>query len=170
MLVEQEKTSADTVEVTPETKVGTRAKTTKQVVVRKTPARTKASTSPKAVPRKTSELEQLEKARIGGSSEKEEVGDAKDLDSWKKEVSSLSIIEESVNKEELSVENVEEAKRVEDENVMKVEETPQEKEDIIGMEKLSTVDLKAEQPGKTQLLGVILLTSKLEGQCLRHLI
>lgn len=144
--VEQEKTSADTVEVTPETKVGTRAKTTKKVVVRKTPARTKASTSPKAVPRKTSELEQLEKARIGGSSEKEEVGDAKDLESWKKEVSSLSIIEESVNKEELSVENVEEAKRVEDENVMKVEETPQEKEDIIGMEKLSTVDLKAEQP------------------------
>ncbi|KAF7130208.1 hypothetical protein RHSIM_Rhsim10G0213500 [Rhododendron simsii] len=144
--VEQENASADAVEVTPETKVDTGAKTTRKVVVRKTPARTKTPTSAKAVPRKTPKSEQTEELKVGESSKKEEVGDAKDLDSSLKEESSLSIVEESVNKEELSAQNPEETKRVGDQNLMKGEEPPQEKEDGIGVEELSTVDLKAEQP------------------------
>ncbi|CAL5369107.1 unnamed protein product [Camellia sinensis] len=131
--VEQEKASADAVEVTPETKVATRVKKTR-TVVRKVLVRTKTPTSAKAVARQTPKAEGTEKLKGKESSEKEQVGDAKDVDYEKKEESSVSNVEESAKKEEPAVENVEETKTEEDQSVINVEELTKEEEKAVDVE------------------------------------
>ncbi|CAL5409781.1 unnamed protein product [Camellia sinensis] len=131
--VEQEKASADAVEVTPETKVATRVKKTR-TVVGKVLVRTKTPTSVKAVTRQTPKPEGTEKLKGKESSEKEQVGDAKDVDSEKKEESSVSNVEESAKMEEPAVENVEATKTEEDQSVMNVEEPTKQEEKAVDVE------------------------------------
>ncbi|PSS00493.1 Heterogeneous nuclear ribonucleoprotein like [Actinidia chinensis var. chinensis] len=107
--VEQPKAPADSVKVTPETKVGTGPKATK-TVVRKVPVRTKTPTSAKSVSGQTPKAEPSDKPKVEESSGKEEVGDAKDVVSGKKEESSVSNVVETSPETELTMPNPTETK------------------------------------------------------------
>ncbi|CAL5373342.1 unnamed protein product [Camellia sinensis] len=115
--------SDDSVVLTPKTKVAEVRKT----VVRKVVVRTKTPTSAKAVSRQKPKSGETGKSNVEESVEKEVIGDARDVDSAKKEEFNIFGVGESLEKEEHSVENVEGDKRKEDQDVVNVEELPKDK-------------------------------------------
>ena len=139
IIVEQPKAPADSVKVTPETKVGTGPKGTK-TVVRKVPVRTKTPTSAKSVSGQTPKAEQSDKLKVEESSGKEEVGDSKDVVSGKKEESSVSNVVVTSPETELTMPNLTETKSAS-------KATTDETMTIVA------AFLKPEQSGKTRLFA-----------------
>ncbi|GMP31955.1 hypothetical protein CsSME_00005943 [Camellia sinensis var. sinensis] len=119
-LLEQARASDNSVVLTPKTKVAEVRKT----VVRKVVVRTKTPASAKAVSRQKPKSGETGKSNVEESVEKEVIGDARDVDSAKKEEFNIFGVGESLEKEEHSVENVEGDKRKEDQDVVNVEELP----------------------------------------------